>query len=513
MTAPPDPRWQASPWSELLLDTWRQVSEHLELRACCEALWPRLQAVLPTARLWVRRVEPAHGWIETVAVAPWEHPRSERTTRDPLSPEALALLLTWALRGQVEEPPAALRALLLPRGGPLLAGGLVDGGEVVGVLLIEGDRVLLRARPLLQALLAPMVVALRNDRRVHELARLHEAAAADNRALLSRLARDSIGGAVVGASGGLREVMAGVQRVSQTEAPVLLLGDTGTGKELIAREVHARSPRASGPFLKVNCGAIPPELVDSELFGHERGSFTGAVANRLGWFERADGGTLFLDEIGELPLAAQVRLLRVLQDGSFERVGGARLLHADVRLVAATHRDLREMVADGRFREDLWYRVGVFPIRIPTLRERMDDLPALVEHFAARSGLRLHGRELSASPAELRALSTYPWPGNVRELGAVIERAAILGDGHRLDVRAALGVEADAAPGGPPERGAPPPSSLEAVNRAAVERALRACRGRIEGERGAAAILGLRPSTLRSRMKGLGLRAAEFRGA
>jgi transcriptional regulator with GAF, ATPase, and Fis domain len=320
---------------------------------------------------------------------------------------------------------------------------------------------------------------------------------------------------VVGADAGLRTVMARVDQVAPTDAPVMILGETGAGKELVARSVHARSRRASGPFLRVNCGAIPAELVDSELFGHEKGSFTGATATRPGWFERADGGTLFLDEIGELPAAAQVRLLRVLQDGTFERVGGQRPMHADVRIVAATHRDLRAMVAEGTFREDLWYRLGVFPVRLPPLREHLEDLPALASHFAHRAGQRLHGRPLEPSPDDLRLLAGYAWPGNVRELAAVIERAAILGDGTRLDVRGALGVHADEAPSAP--RVAPPPApgagSLADVNRRAIEEALARCQGRVEGPDGAAARLGLRPSTLRSRMKKLGIaRDAGHRG-
>ncbi|MEY3211419.1 MAG: Formate hydrogenlyase transcriptional activator, partial [Pseudomonadota bacterium] len=393
--------------------------------------------------------------------------------------------------------------------------------------LFEGDESLSAQSELLTALLAPLLVALRNDHRVHELARLREAVEAENRALLSRLARDGVAGAVVGADAGMREVMARVQRVSQTDAPVLILGETGTGKELVAREVHTRSGRAQGPFLKINCGGIPPELIDSELFGHERGSFTGAVSERRGWFERADGGTLFLDEIGELPLAAQVRLLRVLQDGTFERVGGQRPLHADVRILAATHRDLGLMVADGRFREDLWYRIGVFPLRLPPLRERLGDLPALVATFAARAGQRLFGRPLAATPDDLGLLGAYHWPGNVRELGAVVERAAILGDGHGLDVRGALGVQADAAPGRPGlgrpglelpasrpgEVPRPPPAttSLEEVNRRAIQEALRASAGRVEGHGGAASRLGLSPSTLRSRMKRLDIQWDRFR--
>ena len=176
-----------------------------------------------------------------------------------------------------------------------------------------------------------------------------------------------------------------VQLVAPSDTPVLILGETGSGKEVVARAIHSRSRRASGPFLRINCGAISPDLVDSELFGHERGSFTGAVAERKGWFERADCGTLFLDECGELPLPAQVRLLRVLQDGTFQRVGGERPLHVDVRVIAATHRDLPAMVASGQFREDLWYRIAVFPVRLPPLRERLADIPALATHFALRA--------------------------------------------------------------------------------------------------------------------------------
>ena len=180
-----------------------------------------------------------------------------------------------------------------------------------------------------------------------------------------------------------------VQLVAPSDTPVLILGETGSGKEVVARAIHSRSRRASGPFLRINCGAISPDLVDSELFGHERGSFTGAVAERKGWFERADCGTLFLDECGELPLPAQVRLLRVLQDGTFQRVGGERPMHVDVRVVAATHRDLPAMVASGQFREDLWYRIAVFPVRLPPLRERLTDIPALATHFALRAAKRL----------------------------------------------------------------------------------------------------------------------------
>jgi hydrogenase-4 transcriptional activator len=245
--------------------------------------------------------------------------------------------------------------------------------------------------------------------------------AEERRAL--RVKRPGLNEAIVGAEEGLREVMAAVRQVARSDAPVLILGETGTGKEVVARAVHSHSKRANGPFLRVNCGAIPPELIDSELFGHERGSFTGASGTRKGWFERADGGTLFLDEIGELPLAAQVRLLRVLQDGSFQRVGGERSLNVDVRLVAATNRDLHQSVRDGEFREDLWFRVAVFPIPLPPLRERLRDIPAMAAHFSLRAAERLGLPPRMPDASDLALLTRYPWPGNVREFASVIERA------------------------------------------------------------------------------------------
>jgi hydrogenase-4 transcriptional activator len=512
-------RGEPSPWVPLLMDVWRQVSEHLDIATCCEAVWTRMKADVPVHRLCVRRIDRAQGTVETVAVVPWRADLSGLPSKQALDAGTLAALEGWARRSEVGMPTPGLNHVLAPwssrPGAVLIAGGLVDEGVAVGSVAIEVAGEPSTARSLLAELLHPLVVALRNDLRIHELARLREAVEADNRALLSRLARDGIGGAVVGADGGLRAVLEGVNRVCQTDAPVLLLGETGTGKELIAREIHTRSHRARGPFLKVNCGAIPAELVDSELFGHDKGSFTGAVAERRGWFERADGGTLFLDEIAELPPAAQVRLLRVLQDGTFERVGGQRPLHADVRIVAATHRDLRAMAVDGRFREDLWHRIGVFPLRIPPLRERLSDLTELVAHFATRAGERLHGRPLLPGPDDLRLLAAYPWPGNVRELGAVIERAAILGDGQRLEVAAALGVQVEAAPatGSPAVQGRGPAAeaSLEAVNRRAICEALRASAGKVEGRGGAASRLGLSPSTLRSRMKRLDIDWQGFR--
>jgi transcriptional regulator with GAF, ATPase, and Fis domain len=368
------------------------------------------------------------------------------------------------------------------------------------------------------ALLEPFSAALENDRRLKELRSLREAVEAENRSLLNKLGRHDITDLIIGAESGLRPVMDQVHKVARSDAPVLILGETGSGKEVVARAIHGRSRRANGPFLRVNCGAIPTELVDSELFGHEKGSFTGAVGERRGWFERADGGTLFLDECGELPHAAQVRLLRVMQDGVVERVGGERPVHVDVRIIAATHRDLETMTAEGRFRADLWYRIAVFPIRLPPLRERAADIPAMAAHFAVRAASRLGMPPITPSADEIRLLVSYPWPGNVRELAAVIERAAILGNGERLDVAGALGTPIPAPKQQVRSLATPAElmqgslaESLDAAIARRIEEALHRTRGRVDGPFGAAAILDINPQTLRSRMRKMGIDWRRFR--
>jgi len=371
-------------------------------------------------------------------------------------------------------------------------------------------------RSILESLVEPFSVALENDRRVHELATLRDAAEADKQSLLIRLGRQELSEAVIGAESGLRPVMERVDLVAKSDVPVLILGETGSGKEVIARAIHTRSARHGGPFIRVNCGAISPGLIDSELFGHERGSFTGATATRQCWFERADDGTLFLDEIGELPPDAQVRLLRILQDGTFERVGGGRQITVDVRVIAATHRDLPTMIDEGKFREDLWYRVAVFPVRLPPLRERTEDIAAMAAHFAVKAARRFGLAALAPSSEDIALLTSYAWPGNVRELAAVMDRAAILGGGERLEVATALGQgiytpaqrsQATPAPAPPPRQGHIQ-ASIESLDRAMashIQQALQLTHGRVEGPYGAGRLLQINPHTLRARMRKLGV--------
>jgi transcriptional regulator with GAF, ATPase, and Fis domain len=318
---------------------------------------------------------------------------------------------------------------------------------------------------------------------------------------------------ILGRSPTLAAVLLDVERVARAEASVLITGETGTGKELVARAIHRRSERAGRRLVTVNCAAIAVNLQESELFGHEKGAFTGATQRRDGRFKLADGGTLFLDEVGEMSLDLQAKLLRVLQEGEFEPVGSGRTLRVDVRIVAATNRSLEEMVRAGTFRADLLYRLNVFPIHLPPLRERGEDVVLLAEHFA-RCLAKRNGRSVGLLTAESRRrLMRHDWPGNIRELHNVIERALVSStDGHPLDLQGAL-----PEPAGRPAERTPPPMERDAervladaeirqLEKANLERALRASGGKLSGKDGAAALLGLKPSTLASRLRALGIR-------
>ena len=313
---------------------------------------------------------------------------------------------------------------------------------------------------------------------------------------------------IVGTSDALRYVMHRVEQVAPTDATVLLLGETGTGKELIARAIHQRSRRRPRGFVVVDCGALPSTLIESELFGRERGAFTGAHTSQAGRFEIANGGTVFLDEIGELPLELQPKLLRVLQQGQVERLGSGRPAKVDVRIIAATNRNLADDVRQGRFRRDLFYRLNVFPITVPTLRERREDLGALMRYFADRLGQRLGKPVAGFAPGTLQAFERYPWPGNIRELENVLQQAVILSTDGILDLADFIGDPLDVVA---TTRSREVLRPLLEVERDHIELVLQSVAWRIEGAGGAAQVLGLRPSTLRTRMQKLGIERPERR--
>lgn len=522
----------------MMLDVWQQACRHIEIGEFSKTIVQRFAPDLPPGQLLVRRLDLEHASLSTVAAAPLEEGVSLSENRRTFSRAELAKLKSWLNKGEVLRRGQRLTsplALVLPEDidGDVIAVPLAGDQASRGVLLLTAHQNVsfsAKHEQIAAALQEPFSVALENDRRLHEMAALRAAAEADRGALLRRLGRQNLDDKVVGEETGLRLVMDRVTLVVDSDVPVLILGETGTGKEVIARALHVRGDRQEGPFIRVNCGAIPPELIDSQLFGHERGSFTGAEQSRQGWFERADGGTLFLDEIGELPLEAQVRFLRVLQDGFVERVGGSTPIHVNVRVVAATHRDLASMVREGRFREDLWYRLAVFPILLPPLRERVEDIEELAIHFAERAALRFGLPPTYPDPEALRLLQAYDWPGNIRELAAVIDRAAILGGGQQLEVAKALGWSNDsprALNSGLAHLNslAAKPNhtrlasahddipSLDEVMRRHIEQVLEVTEGRIEGRRGAAALLQINPHTLRARMRKLNLDWSKYRPA
>jgi hydrogenase-4 transcriptional activator len=513
----------------ILVDVWREACRHIEIQESTQTIAGILSRSGPIGQLFIRKIDCQRACLETVAVGVSVPGYLLPEARTSCNEGQLRELLAWCRRREVlhqggSTPDLVVSRTIVPTGisADIVAGPLGDAENPWGVIVLVAQPRVAFDRShvcLIETLLEPFTVALENDTRLREMAAMRAAAEADKESLLKRLGRKELTDGVVGADSGLSQVVERVALVARNDAPVLILGETGTGKEVIARMIHAQSPRANGPFLRVNCGAIPPELIDSQLFGHERGAFTGAVEARQGWFERADEGTLLLDEIGELPLAAQVRLLRILQDGWMERVGGREPVHVDVRIVAATNRDLAAMVAEGQFREDLWYRIAVFPIRLPPLRERREDIPAMARHFAQRAAVRFVLPEASLTTEDIQLLAAYPWPGNVRELGAVIDRAAILGNGKRLDVAQALGAGEWPSAARPAQQSTPSPAlptstgilSLDEAMQKHIENVLAVTHGRIEGRRGTAALLKINPHTLRARMRKLGIDWTKFR--
>ncbi len=486
-----------------------QICSSLELET---AMWRALKFLkdfIPGEEMYLHLYDPSLGAMRTIAGAT----ASEGRKMDRITP------LPQGVRPRINEF-TGMRVINQPESEPGFQFMLSyyrrpDTSALVQLLEVEGQKlgalVLLaegRARyseehaRLFSLLKEPFAVALSNTLKHQEVLRLKDLLADDNRYLHRELLHLS-GDEIVGAEFGLKQVMEMARQVASQTSPVLLLGETGVGKDVIANAIHYSSPRKDGPFVKVNCGAIPETLLDSELFGHEKGAFTGALSQKRGRFERADRGTLFLDEIGELPPQAQVRMLRVLQYKEIERVGGTKPIPVDIRLIAATNRNLEEMVTAKQFREDLWFRLNVFPIRIPPLRERREDIPALVRHF-----LRLKSRELKLpEPPPLAhgvidRLVAYPWPGNVREMENVIERALIVSKGGSLTFN-------DLTGGKPSETSLSPtraqdaPLKLDQAMSRHIRQVLEMTEGKIHGKGGAAEVLGINPSTLRNRMNQL----------
>jgi len=331
----------------------------------------------------------------------------------------------------------------------------------------------------------------------------------ENVALREEIDKASMFEEIVGTSPALKAVLSRISKVAPSDSTVLITGETGTGKELVARAIHRRSNRSSRTFVSVNCAAIPRELIASELFGHEKGAFTGATQQRLGRFELANGGTLFLDEVGELPPETQIALLRVLQEHEFERVGGTRPIRADVRVIAATNRDLQAAVSAGSFRSDLFYRLHVFPIEIPPLRERREDIALLVEYFIDRYARKAGKHFRTVEKRTLQVLQSYPWPGNIRELQNVIERSVIVCETENFSVDESWLSQK------PPERKAESQlylsDTVAAQEKEIIEAALRECQGRVSGPSGAAAKLGIARSTLESKIRSLKINKNRFR--
>ena len=388
---------------------------------------------------------------------------------------------------------------------------LIRRGEVLGVLAVFARQPIgNECMGWLRMIADHAAAAITTARAFAEIETLRKRLELENEYLREEVAGTGAFGELIGQSPALEAVGRQIDLVAPTDATVLILGESGTGKEIVAREIHRRSGRAGKPLIKVNCAAVPRELYESEFFGHAKGAFTGALRDRAGRFELADGGTLFLDEVGEIPLELQAKLLRVLQEGELERVGEERTRKVDVRLLAATNRDLRSEAEAGRFRQDLYYRLSVFPIELPPLRKRVEDLPLLADHFLALAA-RKHGRpKPRLTLASAQQLQRYHWPGNVRELQHVLERAVITADGARL------AIELPAGPAGTPGKATTLSASaaadrvltdaevrrLEADN---IRAALRQTTGRVSGPGGAAELLGIKPTTLASRIKALGI--------
>ncbi len=510
--------------NEFFREATLRICGNLRIEEGLHACYQYISQHIPADRLYLERSERDLGAMRIMVRA--DAGGGERMDRLlPYSEEARGAMAEMAdvwragdlppvlvINNSQEEP--VTRGILTALGEPVSSAmslPLIIEDRVAGALAViaEGDG---RYSPdharLYATLKEPFFVAMANTMEHEEVVRLKNRLVEDNRYLNRELLR-VLGDEIVGADFGLRDVMKQVRHVAPTESPVLLTGETGVGKDVIANAIHLGSQRRDGPFIPVNCGAIPDSLIDSELFGHEKGAFTGALARKRGRFERANGGTILLDEIGEMPLDAQVRLLRVLQHREVERVGGTERIPVDIRVIAATNQDLAGLVESGRFREDLWFRLNVFPIQVPPLRERRTDIPALVQHFIEKKAEELKvGETPRLAPGSIEVLMAYGWPGNVRELENVVERAMILHRGEHLrfdDLGRSFSHPPSLDRAGASEGQDLDALELDVVTANHIQRVLRRTGGKIHGPGGAGELLGVNPNTLRYRMKKLGI--------
>ncbi|OPY77200.1 MAG: Formate hydrogenlyase transcriptional activator [Syntrophorhabdus sp. PtaU1.Bin058] len=499
-----------------------QFFREITLRICGsldieKALWNcylYITSVIPADELILTVYDPGAGTLDVVATAD-NKGGMNRADKVPMPPD---------LQKQLEDPSKFPRVrvshdvyqdtivgLVAERyrwpDSSIIVGRLIIEGKFVGSFIVRADgknRYTKEDARLWSLINEPAAIALANSLRYQELIKLKELLADDSSYFQNELRR-GFSEEIVGAQFGLKSVMDQVLKVAPLLTPVLLEGETGTGKELIANAIHNFSPRNNEPLIKVNCGAIPDSLIDSELFGHEKGAFTGATSRQRGRFERANRGTIFLDEVCELPLHAQVRLLRVLQEKEIERVGGAEPIKIDLRIISATNKDLRKLVEENQFRDDLYYRLCVVPIRIPPLRERKIDIPALVEYFMRRKAKEIGLHFIpKLVPGTMEQLVKYDWPGNVRELSNAVERAIVIHRGEPLGFEDIVGIKpvSDETE----DRGREAADlSLKNMEIQHIIRAMEMAGGNVEGQNGAAAILRLNPGTLRSRMRKLGI--------
>jgi len=499
---------------EFFREATLRLCSSLEIDKALSRFFRYVRKFIPMDSMLLSTISPDIGGMQFIAEASEKGGnRSDRVIFLPRETVKLATGLSLPDVMVVDNPEKhpvakyAIRFLETQNPAMIIMRLVLEGQFLGGLAVLSNDHGVYSEEHanLLATIKEPAAIALSNCRSYQEVIKLKELLADDNRYLQDELGRIS-GEQIIGADFGLKGVMEMVRQVATLTSPVILLGETGTGKEVIARAINNLSERREGPFIKVNCGAIPETLVDSELFGHEKGAFTGALSQKRGRFERAIGGTIFLDEVGELPLEAQVRLLRVLQEKEIERVGGTQPIKVDIRVIAATHRDLIHLIQEDKFREDLFYRLQVFPISIPPLRQRVGDIPALVQHFIAKKSREMGMREIpTLAVGAIDRLNTYNWPGNVRELENAVERALILSKGEPLNFSDLQPLSSEKFKKRPPVAPNDETLNLNMIIDSHIRRVLEMAGGRVEGRGGAAEILGVKPGTLRHRMRKLGI--------